>query len=38
MQAAIMAFPICGETVWGRGYVLKDPEPAEQRLQRAAMA
>ena len=26
------------ETVWGRGYVLKDPEPAEPRLQRAAVA
>ena len=26
------------ETVWGRGYVLKDPEPVEQRQLRAAVA
>jgi two-component system, cell cycle response regulator CtrA len=26
------------ETVWGRGYVLKDPEPVEPRLQQAAVA
>jgi two-component system cell cycle response regulator CtrA len=26
------------ETVWGRGYVLKDPEPFEQRELRAAVA
>jgi two-component system cell cycle response regulator CtrA len=27
------------ETVWGRGYVLKDPEPVETRQQqRAAVA
>ena len=26
------------ETVWGRGYVLKDPEPMEARQQRAAVA
>ena len=26
------------ETVWGRGYVLKDPEPAQHELPRAAVA
>jgi two-component system cell cycle response regulator CtrA len=26
------------ETVWGRGYVLKDPEPAQHELARAAVA
>ena len=26
------------ETVWGRGYVLKDPEPAQQEIARAAVA
>ncbi|MGE3738300.1 MAG: response regulator transcription factor CtrA [Geminicoccaceae bacterium] len=26
------------ETVWGRGYVLKDPEPAQQEAVRAAVA
>jgi two-component system, cell cycle response regulator CtrA len=26
------------ETVWGRRYVLKDPEPVEPRLQQAAVA
>jgi two-component system cell cycle response regulator CtrA len=26
------------ETVWGRGYVLKDPEPARQEVARAAVA
>ena len=26
------------ETVWGRGYVLKDPEPVEERQRQAAVA